>query len=234
MSSSKAAAIWKGKELPRTVRWRLPGSGSRWPGKMSMPFCCSRSCTRAATECHRAAIRRASCSVQPREKDQQKPRTNCLPCRAWVVDNLNSGERTRKNSWRAPAGEPALPHAGSEPLRPPGHYIVRALFIFVIGASRLSMPSWRTAWSHGSRSSGVALLLESSGFVPESEFDSVPESELVIDDAKIVFDHVLGSADGVCHLSVFEPEGNEFDDSILSLAGNSCAVAPALEHSCLR
>jgi hypothetical protein len=72
------------------------------------------------------------------------------------------------------------------------------------------------------------------GFVPESKFDSVPESELVIDDTKIVLDDMFGGADGVGDFSVLETFGNKFDDSILSIVGYSGSVPLICVHSCLR
>jgi len=84
-----------------------------------------------------------------------------------------------------------------------------------------------------SRSSGVDGLI-SPAFVPEGEFDPVPESEFVIDDAKVIFDDVLGGSDFACNLAVFESLGDEFDDALFSFTGNSFTVAFASEHICLR
>jgi hypothetical protein len=71
-------------------------------------------------------------------------------------------------------------------------------------------------------------------FVPEGEFDPIPESELVIDDAKIVFDDMLGGSDGICNFAVLESLSDEFDDSLLPLAGCTICVTPVSKHSCLR
>jgi hypothetical protein len=48
----------------------------------------------------------------------------------------------------------------------------------------------------------------SAGFIPQGEFDPVPESKLVEDDAKMVFDHELGRADGFGYLAIFESSGD--------------------------
>ena len=83
-------------------------------------------------------------------------------------------------------------------------------------------------------SSRSDCLVESPAFVPEGEFDSVPESELVIDDAKVILDDVLGGADFSCNFAVFESLSNEFDDTLFSFTGDSFTVAFASEHICLR
>jgi hypothetical protein len=85
-----------------------------------------------------------------------------------------------------------------------------------------------------SRTSGVRRDLLAAGFVPESQLDAVPESELVIDDSEIVFDDVLRGTDGVRDLAVFEPLGDEFDDLMFSLAGDPVSVTLFSEHNCLR
>ena len=73
-----------------------------------------------------------------------------------------------------------------------------------------------------------------AGFVPEGEFDSIPKSELVIDDAKIVFDDMLGGSDSICNFAVLEPLSDEFDETLLPLAGYRICVTLVSEHSCLR
>jgi hypothetical protein len=82
--------------------------------------------------------------------------------------------------------------------------------------------------------SGVDEVFVLAGYVPEGEFDPVPEPELVIDDSKVVLDDVLCGTDGVCNFAVFESLRDEFDDSLLSFAGDSISVTFASEHSCLR
>jgi len=89
------------------------------------------------------------------------------------------------------------------------------------------------ASSHATNSLGLGEF-EASRFVPEGEFNAVPEPELVIDDAKVVLDDVLGSADFVGNVSVLESLGNEFNDAVFPFAGNPVSVTFACKHSCLR
>ena len=85
-----------------------------------------------------------------------------------------------------------------------------------------------------SRTSGVRRDLLAAGFVPESQLDAVPESELVVDDSEVIFDDVLCGSDFVRDLSIFESLGNELNDSLLSFAGDTISVTLFSEHSCLR
>jgi hypothetical protein len=71
-------------------------------------------------------------------------------------------------------------------------------------------------------------------FVPEGQFDPVPESELVIDDSQVVFDDVFRGSDFICDFSVLKSLGDEFDDSLFSLAGYTVSVTFFSEHNCLR
>jgi hypothetical protein len=74
----------------------------------------------------------------------------------------------------------------------------------------------------------------SAGFVPEGQFDPVPEAELVIDDSEVIFDDVFCRADGIRDFAVFESLGNELDDSLFTLAGDPISVTLFSEHNCLR
>ena len=85
-----------------------------------------------------------------------------------------------------------------------------------------------------SRTSGVRRDFLSTRFVPEGQFDSVPEPKLVIDDSEVIFDDVFGSSDGIRDFSVFKALGDEFDNLLFSLAGNSVSVTLLSEHACLR
>jgi hypothetical protein len=85
-----------------------------------------------------------------------------------------------------------------------------------------------------SRSSGLAGSLMESSFVPEGEFDPVPESELVVNDSKVVFDDVFGGSDVGCDFSVLESLSNECDDALFALIGDALSVTVVSEHSCLR
>ena len=65
------------------------------------------------------------------------------------------------------------------------------------------------------------------GFVPEREFDPVPESKFVVDDSQVVFYHMLSGADDVGYFAVFESLSNEFDDLLLAWAGLAGSVKAA-------
>ena len=45
-------------------------------------------------------------------------------------------------------------------------------------------------------------------FVPESEFNPIPETKFVIDDAKVILYDMLGCADCLCDFAVLEPLGD--------------------------
>src|SRR5579864_3996968 len=92
----------------------------------------------------------------------------------------------------------------------------------------------RTLCSQVSSTSGVKGFFVLASFVPEGKFDPVPESELVVDDAKIILDDVLGGSEDSGDFRVFESFCNQFDDAILPLAGDACSVALFCIHSCLR
>ena len=76
--------------------------------------------------------------------------------------------------------------------------------------------------------------LLAAGFVPESQLDAVPESELVVEDTEVVLDDMLRGPDGVRDLAVFEPLGDEFDDLMFPFAGDPVSVTLFSEHNCLR
>src|SRR5215475_13611288 len=88
--------------------------------------------------------------------------------------------------------------------------------------------------SQDSGSSCSSDVFESSGFIPESEFDSIPESKLVIDDSEVVLNDVFGCSDLVSNLFVLESPGNKLNDAALSLAWDSLSVTFASKHNCLR
>ena len=88
--------------------------------------------------------------------------------------------------------------------------------------------------SQASRGSSSSGLLESAGFVPEGQLDSIPESELVVDDSEIVFDDVLCGSNLIGDFFVFKSLGNKFDDSALSLTGYALSVTFFSKHNCLR
>ena len=73
-----------------------------------------------------------------------------------------------------------------------------------------------------------------TGFVPEGKLDPIPESELVVNDFKVVLDDKFSCSDVGSNISVFESLSNECDDPLLALIGNERSVAIVSEHSCLR
>ena len=85
-----------------------------------------------------------------------------------------------------------------------------------------------------SMASGVRRDFLSAGFVPEGQFDPVPEPELVIDDSEVVLNDVFCRADGVRDFAVFKSLGDELDDSLFALAGNPISITLFSEHNCLR
>ena len=64
-------------------------------------------------------------------------------------------------------------------------------------------------------------------FVPERKFDPIPETELVVDDAQVVFHDILGRADDFRYFTVLESLRNQFDDLLLAWAGNAGSVQAA-------
>src|ERR1700758_5540902 len=92
----------------------------------------------------------------------------------------------------------------------------------------------RTLCSQVSSTLGVKRFFVLASFVPEGKFDTVPESELVIDDAKIILDDVFGGSEDCGDFRVLESFCNQFDDAIFPLAGDACSVALFCIHSCLR
>jgi len=87
--------------------------------------------------------------------------------------------------------------------------------------------------SQGANSLGLGEF-ETPGLIPEGEFDPVPESELVVDNAKVVLDDVLSGSDFIGNIAVLESLGNEFNDAVFPFAGNPVSVTFACKHSCLR
>jgi hypothetical protein len=85
-----------------------------------------------------------------------------------------------------------------------------------------------------SRTSGVRRDFLSARFVPEGQLDSIPETELVVDNSEVIFDDVFGGSDFVGDFSILESLGDEFDDPLLSLTGYTVSIALFSEHNCLR
>ena len=71
----------------------------------------------------------------------------------------------------------------------------------------------------------------SPGFVPQRQLDPIPESQLVVDGAKIIFDYVFGGAHGKGDFAVLQSLGNEFNDALFSLVGDPASVELFSEHN---
>ena len=69
--------------------------------------------------------------------------------------------------------------------------------------------------------------------IPQCEFYAVPETQLVVDDAKIILDYVFGSADRVGYVSIFQALGDKLDDSAFTLAGSTGSITFVCKHNCL-
>jgi hypothetical protein len=80
----------------------------------------------------------------------------------------------------------------------------------------------------------VDQALVPASFVPQGQFDPIPQTKLVINGPQIVLDDVLCRSDGYCHFAVFQSLGDEFDDSPFPFAGDSPSTALPSDHSCLR
>ena len=63
----------------------------------------------------------------------------------------------------------------------------------------------------------VYELLVPAGFIPQSQLYAVPEPQLVVDGAEIVFDDMFSGSDFVGDFLVFKSLCDEFDDSLLAL-----------------
>ena len=80
----------------------------------------------------------------------------------------------------------------------------------------------------------MGWLFVAACFVPEGQLDSVPESELVVDNSEIVLNDVLCGSDGISDFAVFKSLGNELNNALLSFTGDSFSVPFVCEHNCLR
>jgi hypothetical protein len=72
-----------------------------------------------------------------------------------------------------------------------------------------------------------------ASFVPKREFDPIPESKFVKDNAKVIFHDILRGADDFGHLAVFQSLSDEFYNLLLAWAGNPGSVQIAGEYGCV-
>src|SRR5271156_5390057 len=84
------------------------------------------------------------------------------------------------------------------------------------------------------RCSGGELRVIPARLIPQGKFHPVPESELVIDHAEIIFDHVFRGADGVGYLVILQALGYELDDAVFAFTGRTASIAFVCKHNCLR
>jgi hypothetical protein len=64
------------------------------------------------------------------------------------------------------------------------------------------------ALGYGSIALAVGEACVPAGFVPKRKLDSIPESKLVVDDAKVVLYDMLGGADGFCYFRILKTLGD--------------------------
>ena len=69
------------------------------------------------------------------------------------------------------------------------------------------------------RPSGHIHLFVAAGFIPESQFHAVPKAQLVVDEAEIVFDHMLSRAEGIGDFAVFAAFGYALNNDLFAFAG---------------
>lgn len=62
-------------------------------------------------------------------------------------------------------------------------------------------------------------------FVPEREFDPIPDSKFVVDDTQIVFYNILGGTHDLRDFTVLESLSDQSNYSLLSFARNPFSVA---------
>lgn len=78
----------------------------------------------------------------------------------------------------------------------------------------------------------LVSLLILPGFIPEREFHSIPEAQLVVNYAEVVLDNVFGSPEGIRNFPVLTAFSDELDDGMFSgiwATGIDCFS----DHNCL-
>jgi len=84
------------------------------------------------------------------------------------------------------------------------------------------------ASGHGSLALTQSLVL--ARFVPEREFDPIPESKFVVDDAKMVFYDMLRGANDFGDFAILKSLCYEFDDLLLAWTGDAGSVETSRGH----
>ena len=87
---------------------------------------------------------------------------------------------------------------------------------------------WRS-WNHNvwriiSQPQGTGRLVP-AGFVPEGEFNSIPQSKFVVNDAQVIFYNMLSRTHGFRDFMVLESFSDQRNHSPLSLIRNTFSVA---------
>src|SRR5258708_1424317 len=71
-------------------------------------------------------------------------------------------------------------------------------------------------------------------FIPQREFDAIPQSELVVDHSQVVLHDVLGRPDSFRYFLVLQTFGHELDDEVFTLTWDTGAITSICRHACLR
>ena len=81
-----------------------------------------------------------------------------------------------------------------------------------------------------SASVDVIGLFPAASFVPQGEFNTVPQAKLVVDQAEVVLHYVLGGAERIGDFAVLAAFGYALNDEVFALVGalRLLAVSPAI------
>jgi hypothetical protein len=79
---------------------------------------------------------------------------------------------------------------------------------------------------------GVINLLVLTRFIPQRQFDPVPQSQFVVDQSQVVFHNVFGGSERIGDLPVLAALGYALNNDLFAFAGPA-AVCCLSNHSCL-
>src|SRR5713101_1045091 len=82
------------------------------------------------------------------------------------------------------------------------------------------------------RDSGVVNLIVLPRFIPQRQFDPVPQAELVVDQSQIILHHMLGGPERIGDLPVLAALGYALDDEVFAFAWPA-TVCCLSNHNCL-
>ena len=74
----------------------------------------------------------------------------------------------------------------------------------------------------------------STRFIPEREFNAIPEPEFVINHTQVILYDMFRGSDGVSYFFVLQAFGNELDDSVFTFIWDTGAIPSICRHTCLR